>query len=275
MPADPQEPKDGRIAVWPCGHGNVYWDPGAAITGLACAQCGARATTYVPASVVDALREERDLLRDALREIADVLNQHGHYVAYHKIAGIVANGPLATAPGGDREDECFRLREERDALRAELEELREEFESTSGLYVAADAEVARLAARVRELEGVVGDQEALLSAGDVGERKRYMAEGARQERERLTSDSARSVVADFFDAWHFCPASRSGNSPRPLLEDAAAQLLAALATVLSEEGVTARPCGESVPGVPVTLYQDGRVVYHEPASGTTGGADGS
>ncbi len=49
----------------------------------------------------------------------------------------------------------------------------------------------------------------------------------------LMGDKAREVVIDFFDAWRFCPVSRSDHSPRPCLEDAATQLLTAVAARLS------------------------------------------
>ncbi len=52
-------------------------------------------------------------------------------------------------------------------------------------------------------------------------------------RKLLTSREAVEEAMDFLDAWRFCPVSRSDNSPRACLEDAAGQFLAAVAARLS------------------------------------------
>jgi len=51
----------------------------------------------------------------------------------------------------------------------------------------------------------------------------------KQERERVLGEKARAVVADFLCSWRFCPVSQAEAPARSCLEDAAKQLLAALA----------------------------------------------
>lgn len=50
------------VAVWPCDHGGVHVEPGPAMPGYGCSQCGATASTYV---AVDAL------LSESAAEVAD------------------------------------------------------------------------------------------------------------------------------------------------------------------------------------------------------------
>ncbi len=140
MAADAQSPKmDER-----------RWILRGQIHGLDSDEC----VEVVPVSLVDELRAERDTLRDAIGEIAEARS-------FAVVRAICANGPLATAPGGEHEDECARLAAERDALRAEVERLR-----GAGKLVAEDAfrtkvayEKARdeLADRTRERDAAEGD----------------------------------------------------------------------------------------------------------------------
>lgn len=55
------------------------------------------------------------------------------------------------------------------------------------------------------------------------------AEAAQAEVERLTGEKAHAVVVDFLDSWRYCPVSEAPAASRSCLEDAAKQLLAALA----------------------------------------------
>lgn len=72
-------------------------------------------------------QERANTAYDALREIADLLPTLLPHSPHTRdaIAAIVANGPLDTAPGGPREDECARLIAERDQYRDALADLLE------------------------------------------------------------------------------------------------------------------------------------------------------
>lgn len=73
---------------------------------------------------LQAVVRERDTAYDALREIERVLREDGpDDQAISAIGAIVSNGPLDTAPGGPREDECERLVRERDQYRDALEQI--------------------------------------------------------------------------------------------------------------------------------------------------------
>ena len=66
------------------------------------------------------------------------------------------------------------------------------------------------------------EREALESFGRLGLGKGDMSDLHGQERDV-------QVVVDFLEAWRYCPVASSPNPARQCLEDAAGQLLAALA----------------------------------------------
>lgn len=73
----------------------------------------------------DRVREQRDTAWDALDEIHAALRGDSTDASKLDLIGaVIANGPLDTAPGGPREDECARLRGEVERLRGALEEIR-------------------------------------------------------------------------------------------------------------------------------------------------------
>lgn len=92
--------------------------------------------------------------------------------------------------------------------------------------------IAELEAENRRLDQLIGGgiEDAWKAGREAGRREAVGGDGLV---ELLTSEQAREEVVDFFDAWRFCPVSRSGNAPRACLEDAAQQLLAAIAARLS------------------------------------------
>ena len=72
----------------------------------------------------DRLREQRDTAWDALDEIHAALRGDSTDASKLDLIGaIIANGPLDTAPGGPREDECARLRGEVERLQEREREL--------------------------------------------------------------------------------------------------------------------------------------------------------
>ncbi|HZV74632.1 MAG TPA: hypothetical protein VFF79_13015 [Conexibacter sp.] len=139
------------------------------------------------------LRSERDTARDALREIADVIELYGHYLTYHAIAGILANGPLATAPGGEREDECARLRAENDDLKRRVRDYAglDAAEVQRRAYVTHEHHLSVIRALVAERKALRAEVDRLtreahdreywnVQAIEAGERA-----GVEQERRRL------------------------------------------------------------------------------------------
>lgn len=221
----------------------------------------------VPASLVDKLRAERDMLRDAIAEIAQARS-------LGEVMGILANGPLATAPGGPREDERARLRErcvraeaERDALRAEAEWLRgcckvvsaakrdaqQQCGNAETATIVEQAEVHRLRARVRELEdgtpcevcvgdgmvvGFEGNQVCPACAGYGRSMAAARAEGARQERERVRAALDEMVPPVRFVVGSDRKIKLRAGDPEPesyAFHDGWVDCHAALTAVLSEE----------------------------------------
>lgn len=99
---DPFQVDEHRIKLFACECGSIgparsHLAPGELSGGK---RCGLRCEQmdFVPVSVVAAHR-------DALREISEAKTLEA-------VHAILANGPLATAPGGLDEGECFRLREQ-------------------------------------------------------------------------------------------------------------------------------------------------------------------
>ena len=72
---------------------------------------------YVHENTHTAVVAERDRLRAQLITAHDALREIGEADSLGLVKAICANGPLATAPGGPKEDECFRLRAEIERLR--------------------------------------------------------------------------------------------------------------------------------------------------------------
>lgn len=70
------------IAVWPCEHGNVLVEPGPALRGYACSQCGATASTYI-------LIDEVAALRFAAAELVDRIDELGPNATSPQVAGAV------------------------------------------------------------------------------------------------------------------------------------------------------------------------------------------
>ena len=94
-------------------------------------------------------QERANTAYDALREIeAIVRGPSSDTSMLSGIAAILSNGPLDTAPGGPREDECARLIAERDQYRDALEQIadREPHDSSQPAQAHALA-VARVHAR--------------------------------------------------------------------------------------------------------------------------------
>ena len=72
----------------------------------------------------DRVREQRDIAWDALREIEVIVRSESEdWSKLDGIGAIISNGPLDTAPGGPREDECARLRGEVERLQEREREL--------------------------------------------------------------------------------------------------------------------------------------------------------
>lgn len=117
MPEARYQPLPEReVTLYWCECGDVretpgsHWAfrPGQDPEFVPCFQMG-KPTQSVPVSVVAGYRE-------ALREIAEA-------GSLAEVRAIVANGPLATAPGGVREDECVRLREQLRVSQIEVSEI--------------------------------------------------------------------------------------------------------------------------------------------------------
>ena len=96
-----------------------------------CAACE-RELSAVRLDLISALgqaqehQERANTAYDALREIeAIVRGPSSDTSMLSGIAAILSNGPLDTAPGGPREDECARLTLERDRYRDALADLPE------------------------------------------------------------------------------------------------------------------------------------------------------
>lgn len=126
---DPDEP----IEVVPADRDDTQWCP-------ACVDLAAQRD--VLAKLADHLGAQRDTAWDALREIEAILRKEdSDDYTISAIAATLANGPLDTAPGGPREDECARLITERDGLRAEVTELRNAMRQIANTYAAPEAVV--------------------------------------------------------------------------------------------------------------------------------------
>lgn len=125
----------------------------------------------------DRLREQRDTAWDALDEIHAALRGDSTDASKLDLIGaIIANGPLDTAPGGPREDECARLRGEVERLRGERAEI-----------------IAALRSAKYGVEGV-DEIDAYDGAPTVVDCVRYLAE--QRAREADAADRSERVIGD-------------------------------------------------------------------------------